>query len=131
MDISRQKDGRDTPVYSKMALRALQEWRLLPGRKYQRPEKTLSSRVHVILKGLGLEEQFTEQELNGAWKELVGDFVAQNARPGSMKRGVLEIRVLQPSVLYMLEREMKGVVLAKLQQRFGSDRVRGVRFKIG
>ncbi len=109
----------------------MQEWRLLPAKKRERPEQTVASRVHVVLRGLGLEEQFTEQELTRAWNEIVGDFLAQNAKPGAMKRGVLEIRVLQPSILYMLEREMKSTILTKLRSRFGSERIRDVRFKVG
>jgi len=103
----------------------------MPAKKRERPERTIASRVHVVLKGLGLEEQFNEQELTGAWKEVVGDFLADNSRPGAIRRGTLEILVLQPSILYMLERDMKGVVLRKLQARFGKDRIKGVRFRVG
>ena len=119
------------PVLSAEALRMIQEWRLLPGKKYEREVVTVASRVHRVFQGLGLEEEFTEQELAGAWREMVGDFLAQNARPGAMRRGVLEIVVLQPSILYMLERELKGKVLRNLQERFGKERIKNVRFKIG
>jgi len=128
---SRQNENGEGPVLSAGALRMIEEWRLLPGTKYEKEVVTVASRVHRVFRGLGLEEEFTEQELAGAWREIVGDFLAQNARPGAMKRGVLEIVVLQPSILYMLERELKGKVLKNLQERFGPERIRAVRFKIG
>lgn len=118
-------------MLSAAALRMIQEWRLLPGKKFEKDVVTVASRVHRVFQGLGLEEEFTEQELTGAWREIVGDFLAQNARPGAMKRGILEIVVLQPSILYMLERELKGKVLKNLQERFGKERIKNVRFKIG
>jgi predicted nucleic acid-binding Zn ribbon protein len=118
-------------VFSRKALEALQEWRLLPNKKRERPEQTVGGRVHLVLKGLGLEEQFNEQELTGAWREVVGDYLAENSRPGAIRRGTLEIMVLQPSILFMLERDMKSVVLKKLQTRFGAERIRKVRFRVG
>lgn len=127
----RMKDDEKEAVFTHKALKALEEWRILPSKKKERQERTISSRVHVILKGLGLEEQFNEQELTGAWKEVVGDFLAENSRPGAIRRGMLEILVLQPAILYMLERDMKGVVLRKLQARFGKERIRSVRFRVG
>jgi len=124
-------DDEKPAVFSKEALRAIQEWRQLPGKRYQREATSLSSRVHEVLGGLGLGDQFTEQELTEAWRDLVGDFLASHSRPGSMHNDVLEIRLLQPSMLYMLEREQKPLLLNKLQQRFGKERIRDVKFRIG
>ena len=109
----------------------LQEWRILPPPKVERPPKRLADEVAGVLKSFGLEERFTENEVREAWREIVGDFIAQHARPHSLIDRVLEVRVLQPSLLYTLEREMKARVLSKLQAAFGSKAIREVRFRIG
>ncbi len=45
--------------------------------------------------------------------------------------GVLEVRVLQPSILYTLEREMKPRILSKLQAEFDRKAINEVKFRIG
>jgi predicted nucleic acid-binding Zn ribbon protein len=61
---------------------------------------------------------------------MVDKFVAENARPVSMKRNVLFIQVLHSTVFYELER-MRGQILAKMQERFGKENIRDVQFRLG
>ena len=86
---------------------------------------------YLLLEGFGLEERFTENEVRNAWREIVGEFIAQHTRPHSLLSGVLEVRVLQPSILYTLEREMKPQILSKLQSAFSRKAIREVKFRIG
>ena len=109
----------------------LQEWRILPVPRRERPFKELANEVGQVLEGFGLEERFTENEVRNAWREIVGEFIAQHTRPYSLLSGVLEVRVLQPSILYTLEREMKPQILSKLQSAFGRKAIREVKFRIG
>jgi hypothetical protein len=44
--------------------------------------------------------------------------------------GVLHVRVLQPSMLYELDRTLRQDIVAKLKKRFGRT-VRDVRFRVG
>ncbi|MCB1078700.1 MAG: DUF721 domain-containing protein [Verrucomicrobiae bacterium] len=111
--------------------RALAEFR-----GYWEPDDT-SAFVHddigeVIgstLKKLGLKQRFDEDQVRVAWKEVVGDFVAQNSQPVGVNRKVLLVHVLQPAVHYTLER-MKGQILERMQARFGKDNLREIRFRI-
>ena len=109
----------------------LQEWRILPEVRKERPFKELSDEVGLVLEGFGLQEKFTENEVRSAWKDIVGDFIAQHTRPHSLLQRVLEVRVVQPSILYTLEREMKPQILSKLQNAFGRKAINEVKFRIG
>src|ERR1700744_2439275 len=54
-----------------------------------------------------------------AWNEIVGEFFSQHSRPARLVNGVLYVLVLQPTVLYELDRRWKGMILEKIRVRFG------------
>ncbi len=64
-----------------------------------------------------------------AWREVVGDFLAEHSVPVALKEGVLIIQVLQPTVRYELDRTWKPEILRKLKARFGAKSVKEVRFR--
>jgi hypothetical protein len=43
----------------------------------------------------------------------------------------LVVHVLQPTVLYELERQWKSLILAKLKKRFGGKLLKELRFRVG
>ena len=71
-----------------------------------------------------------EEEILSAWEDIVGAFIAQHSCPQRLVEGVLHIRVLQPAMLYELDRTLRADILAKLKKRFGRA-VRDVRFRVG
>lgn len=93
-------------------------------------EQEIESVVGKAMKGLGLKDRFNEEQVFEAWNELVDNFIAHNARPISLERKVLSILVLHSTVHYELER-MKGSLLKKMQERFGPENVRDIRFRLG
>ena len=95
--------------------------------KYTRDSEAV---VEKTLKGLGLGGRFNEDQVFDAWNHMVDDFIAQNAKPVGLQRGVLSIQVLHSTVHYELER-MKGQLLAKMQDSFGRDNVKEIRFRLG
>lgn len=111
--------------------RALAEWR-----GYWEPQDTshferdITDAVDRTMKGLGLENRFHEDQVFDAWNDLVDSFVAGNARPISLTRKTLYIQVLHSTVHYELER-MRGQILQKMQERFGPENIRDVRFRLG
>ena len=109
----------------------LSQWRRCGTRSLEDEPVTASSVVGRVVERLGLGDQLTEQELSSAWKEIAGEFLAEHSRPTAVKRRVLEVSVLQPAVLFTLEREMKPMILSKLQAQFGADRIRDVKFRVG
>lgn len=112
--------------------RVIAEWR-----GYREPV-SLAARVHPVrdvlsaaLKGLGLGSRVLETEVISAWKETVGEFIAQHSRPARLRDGVLYVSVLQPAIHFELEREWKAQIIQKLRARFGAKTVREVRFRVG
>jgi predicted nucleic acid-binding Zn ribbon protein len=72
-----------------------------------------------------------ENEVQEAWSNIVGDFIAAHSAPVALREGVLYVRVLQPALHYELEQVSKIDILRKLKQRFGGKIVRDVRFRVG
>lgn len=112
--------------------RVLEEWRGLPEPVRSRDRTvSLAETVPAFLKGLGLEERYHEEEMMRAWRDLVGDFIAEHSRPLKIQGGVLVVQVLQPTLHYDLERTLKGRLLKKIQDRFGARKIRDIRFMRG
>jgi predicted nucleic acid-binding Zn ribbon protein len=112
--------------------RVIQEWRGLPEPE-PKLDRTLSIREVLVQLApkLGLEGRLREEEIIAAWAEIVGDFFAKHSRPVRLHQGALVVNVLQPTVLYELDRQWKSVILAKLKKRFGGKVIRELRFRVG
>ena len=118
----------------KAALRAavMAEWRGLPEKKIS-PDRWHSPAdvLPRLLQQLGLSERLRETEVMGAWKQIVGDFIAAHSAPVSLREGTLFVRVLQPALHYQFETISKREILRKLQRRFGGRIIRDLRFRLG
>jgi predicted nucleic acid-binding Zn ribbon protein len=112
--------------------RVIEEWRGLP-QPEEKPDRTVSIRevLDQLAPKLGLEARLREEEIISAWVGIVGDFFGAHSRPVKLYQGVLVVHVLQPTVLFELERRWKSLVLQKLQARFGTKIIRDLRFRVG
>ncbi len=110
----------------------LEEWRGLPEGE-ERPDRTML--LHDILKQLapklGFETRLKQEEIAAAWGEIVGDFFARHSNPAKLQAGVFTVNVLQPTVMYELDRQWKPVILEKLRKRFGAKLIKEIRFRLG
>ena len=114
-----------------MRARAIAEWRGLPEVPFPADtSRLIGGIVEKVIAELGLAKRLREEEVLTAWREVVGDFIAQHSCPQRLIEGVLHVRVLQPSMLYELDRTLRQDIVAKLKQRFGRT-VRDVRFRVG
>ncbi|MBV8214694.1 MAG: DUF721 domain-containing protein [Verrucomicrobia bacterium] len=97
------------------------------------PERTVSVKelIAQLAPKLGLQNRLREEEMLAAWNEIVGEFFAQHSRPARLVNGVLYVLVLQPTVLYELDRRWKGMILEKIRVRFGLRLVKEIRFSVG
>jgi predicted nucleic acid-binding Zn ribbon protein len=111
--------------------KALAEWRGIedPLRKSDRCA-SVAELLQKVMPKLGLADRLSEQQITGAWRDVVGDFLAQHSLPVGLSGGVLTVQVVQPSVRYELDRNWKSDILAKLQARFGPRTVREIRFRL-
>jgi Dna[CI] antecedent, DciA len=94
------------------------------------PLRTLGELVPEVMKGWRLHEKLREEDVAAAWIEIVGGMLARDTAPDGLKRGVLTIRVLQPAVHHELMMRKRQLV-AKLQERFGKDELKDVKFRHG
>jgi hypothetical protein len=102
--------------------------------------KDLSAGVHLpgefvaaIMHGLraaGAADGLDEAEVQAVWKELAGEFIARHAEPVAVKGGHLVLRVTQPAMRFHLE-QMKPLLLERIRQHFGAERIRSVKFTLG
>jgi predicted nucleic acid-binding Zn ribbon protein len=117
---------------SSIRKRVIEEWRGLPEPE-ERIDRTLSIRevLAQLAPKLGLEARLREEEIIAAWVEIVGDFFGKHSRPVRLHQGVLVVNVLQPTVLYELDRQWKSLVLARLKTRFGGKTIKDLRFRLG
>jgi predicted nucleic acid-binding Zn ribbon protein len=118
-------------VNPKLRARVIAEWRGLPERPFPADTaRNVGQVLEKVLAELGLEKRLREEEVLSAWREVVGDFIAQHSSPQRLVEGVLHVRVLQASMHYELDRTLRQEIVAKLKGRFGRV-VRDVRFRVG
>ena len=109
----------------------LEEWRGLPLPRKTAPAKSLSNEVGEALDTLGVGSSITESDVMSAWNEMMPKVISENTRPTAFRNGYIEISVLQPSILYTLDRQMKMDILKKFQSVFGKSNLKGVNFRLG
>jgi len=105
----------------------VEEWRGLPEKRDGRPLVAVSDAIQSLVTRLGLTERINEGDILAAWREVVGDFLAQHSRPSRLVNGVLHVEVLQSSVRYELDRTWRPEILKKLQARFGKNAVKEIK----
>jgi hypothetical protein len=86
--------------------------------------------ISAILSSAGFQDGIHEDELRAAWKELAGEFIARNSEPLSVKGGHLVLRVTQPAMRFHLE-QMKPMLLARIREHLGENRIQSVKFSLG
>ncbi len=86
--------------------------------------------VEQILRQQFFAESLNEEEVKSAWKEIAGDFIGTHTEPVSVKEGHLSLRVTQPAMRFHLE-QMKTDLLRKIQERFGKNKIKSIKFTLG
>ncbi|MFU8894494.1 MAG: DUF721 domain-containing protein [Luteolibacter sp.] len=83
-----------------------------------------------ILRRFGIQDGLDEEQVKNAWRELAGDFIASHSAPDSVKDGQLVLRVTQPAMRFHLE-QMRPMLLDRLKNLLGHDKIRTIRFMHG
>lgn len=107
------------------------EWRRYRHAREGFDASPLARALDKQLAALGLADRMLEDQLVGAWEEIVGAANAGNSRPVQLKRAELIIAVAQPALMYDLDRFHKAEILRRLQERFGRTKIRVIRFRVG
>lgn len=86
--------------------------------------------VTAILRAAGAEDGLHEDQVRETWKDLAGEFIARHTEPLSVKGGVLILRVTQPALRFQLE-QMKPMLLKRIRNQLGEDRIKSIKFQLG
>jgi predicted nucleic acid-binding Zn ribbon protein len=112
--------------------RVLSEWRGVRERPTASDRtQAVSETLEKVMRRLGLDERLTEGQVLAAWKDIVGDWFALHTCPDRIREGVLYVRVIQSSIHCELEMNWKPRIIQRLKARFGANRIRDLRFRLG
>ncbi len=95
----------------------------LPGK----PAQVVGDVIPGLMDSLGLSDRYGEEEIGRAWTQIVGEPLCLQTAPIKLKHRVLHVRVIQPTVHYVLDGMREGL-LRGLQERFGKDRICELKF---
>ena len=78
----------------------------------------------------GFARARAEEAYQAAWKDAVGEPVAQYTRTGKLRRGLLEIFVANSMLIQELTFQ-KADLLESINQKLPDEKIRDLRFKVG
>ena len=86
--------------------------------------------VKSVFVRLENEKNFSKEDIEARWKEIVEASGFQHSRPITLRNGVLAVNV--DSSVWLQEMNMKKrKILKRLKSTFGKDRISEIHFKIG
>lgn len=94
------------------------------------PTKPIADVLTKLMKELGMNERLRLEDVLVAWASVTGDFISKNSQPDNYSRGVLTVRLLQPSMHHALTME-RAALIKKLNDHLGAGVVRDIRFRHG
>jgi predicted nucleic acid-binding Zn ribbon protein len=99
------------------------------GRRKGKPT-AVGDLIGQVLGDLGLDGVAKAHQIGARWEEIVGAHVAAHCRPLGLRGDVLELEVDSPVWSQQLQLR-KPELLAALEQSFGPDAPRELRFQVG
>ncbi|MFN0078662.1 MAG: DUF721 domain-containing protein [Prosthecobacter sp.] len=83
-----------------------------------------------IMAKYGMANRVKLEDILAAWEEIVGTFLFKMTRPDAFERGVLTVRLIQPSAHHALMQE-KVKILKRLQGKLPDAKIKDIRFRHG
>ncbi len=83
---------------------------------HQRPAAHIGEAVGGVMAKFGMKNAVMVDDLRDKWPGLVGQDVAKFAQPTRCRDGVLMVEVIHSAWLYVLEREHRATIEARLSQ---------------
>ena len=96
----------------------------------ERAPKKMADVLSELMARRGYAQAETTNERADAWRSAAGEALAAESRPGSVRRGVLEITVRNSSVLQELTFQKK-TLLRKMGELVPTHQIRDLRFRVG
>ncbi len=83
-----------------------------------------------IMAKYGMANRVKLEDILAAWEEIVGTFLFKMTRPDAFERGVLTVRLMQPTAHHALMQE-KVKILKRLQEKLPDAKIKDIRFRHG
>ncbi len=83
-----------------------------------------------IMAKAGMANRVKLEDILSAWQEIVGVFLFKLTRPDTFERGVLTVRLMQPTAHHALMQE-KVKILKRLQEKMPDAKIKDIRFRHG
>jgi hypothetical protein len=83
-----------------------------------------------IMAKAGMANRVKLEDILAAWQEIVGAFLFKLTRPDTFERGILTVRLMQPTAHHALMQE-KVKILKRLQEKLPDAKIKDVRFRHG
>jgi hypothetical protein len=123
-------DRKPTPKQL-MRHRLVAAWRgVADGPVITLPTLNVADLAPKIVAAAGLADRVKLEDVLSAWQEIVGDLLFKLTRPDSIERGILTVRLTQPSAHHALMLE-KPKILKRLQAKLPGAKIRDIRFRHG
>lgn len=94
------------------------------------PTLSVADLAPKIVAQCGLANRVKLEDVLAAWEEIVGSFLFKLTRPDTIERGILTVRLMQPTAHHALSLE-KVKILKRLQARLPDAKIRDIRFRHG
>ncbi|MGV3664117.1 MAG: DUF721 domain-containing protein [Prosthecobacter sp.] len=123
--------NRKPTVRQIMRNRLVAAWHGVPaGPVLDLPVLSVADLAPKIVAQAGLANRVKLEDVLAAWEEIVGTFLFKLSRPDAIERGILTVRLIQPTAHHALSLE-KGKILKRLQAKLPDAKIRDIRFRHG
>lgn len=95
----------------------------------QKPQP-IRSILEKTLKALEIDTPLKSYSVFGAWKEIVGEAVANQTQPRAIRNRILFLDVSHPTWMQQLQ-FLKPTLLEKINHYLGESLIQDIRFKLG
>lgn len=114
-----------------MRHRLVAAWRgVADGPLMDLPTVNVADLAPKIVAQCGLANRVKLEDVLAAWEEIVGAFLFKLTRPDTIERGILTVRLMQPTAHHALSLE-KAKILKRLQAKLPDAKIRDIRFRHG
>jgi hypothetical protein len=96
----------------------------------QAKPKPIGSILENTLKGLEIDGYVRTHSIFFAWKEIVGESIAEQAQPRSIRNRILFLDVSHPTWMQQLQ-FLKSTLIEKINAFLGEPAIGDIRFRVG
>ena len=95
-----------------------------------KPDNPLEGLLKKIISGIGDKGALTEEDVQAAWDNSVGEAAARHSKPRSLRGSRLIVNIDDSSWMYELTVRKKEI-LGKMEARLKGKKIKELTFRIG